>query len=439
MKKILVFFLSVFSVSAAYSQANITTNIINQSFSFTANPSASEAPLPRNWRLAKSNTVRTVNPYPVSPATKADTTTQFRGGSLMAANSPAGFYNFGVGDSITATNRAIGFLADATNVKTCNLYFHIKNNNATAITSFDVEFFTRKFKNGSNLAGFQIQMYFSYDGVNWTDAGTDFLVGTTADGNNNGFTVTTAGLLISSGILSQTVLPNQQFYFAWSYSVVTGNSTDNAPAYGIDAINITPNVALPISLVKFEAEKLAEKVKLQWITATEINNQKFIIEKSNNGKDFTYLSEMKGAGNSKELNTYELIDSKPFAGTSYYRLTQIDFDGTSEQFEPVAINMKKEVLSMELGAGSEEQGAGSWEQGVMSEEGLLWTIYSPTAATGIFTITDMNGRTLFNDKILLKEGYQQYKVANTIIQHGVYVANLIVGKEATRQIISIQP
>jgi hypothetical protein len=429
MKFIFTFFSLLLLVSDSFSQANLTTNPINQSFSFAANPSASEAPLPRNWRLAKSNTVRTVNPYPVSPATKADTTTQFRGGSLMAASSPAGFYNFGVGDSILASNRALGFLADANNVKTCNLYFHIKNAGPTAITSFDVEFFTRKFKNGSNLAGFQIQMYYSFDGINWTDAGPDFLIGTTADGDNNGFTVTTAGLLISSGNLNQTILPNQQFYFAWSYSVSAGSLTDNAPAYGIDAISITPNVALPISLVKFTADKVAEKVKIQWTTATEINNEKFIVEKSIDGENFEFLAEQLGAGNSKELNQYEIIDTKPYKGTSYYRLTQLDFDGRSESFAPVAVSGTQGALSMDLGANSKELGAGSIEQGV-------WTIYSPTNTASEFSISDLNGRVVYAEKINLVEGYQSYKINYNQFNNGVYLVRLTTNTEVLTKKIS---
>lgn len=438
MKSIFSFlFFSLFAVNT-FSQANITSSAtINQSFSFSPNASAPEAALPRNWRLAKSNAVRTVNPYPVSPATKADTTTQFRGGSLMAANSPAGFYNFGVGDSINAANRAIGFLADANNVKSCNLYFHIKNGASTAITSFDVEIFSRKFKNGSNLAGFQIQMYYSTDGVNWTDAGSDFLMGSSPDGNNNGFTVTTAGLFINTGNLNQTVLPNQQFYFAWSYSVVTGFSTDNAPAYGIDAISIIPNIALPISLVKFEAEKLAEKVKVQWVTATEINNDKFIVERSSNGKDFEYLAEISGAGNSKELNNYELTDASPLKGTSYYRLTQIDFDGASETFVPVAVSGEHGVLSMEVGAGSGENGAGSRENGAGSMEQGVWSIYSPTNAEATLSITDLNGKITFTEKLFLKEGYQNHQFDFLNMEKGIYVVRLVTAKDAvTKKFVS---
>lgn len=423
MKKSLAFILSVLFAYNAYSQANITTNSINQGFSFTGNVTSAEAPLPRNWRLSKSSSVRTIPSYPFSPATKADTTTQFRGGSLLAANAPAGFYNFGVGDSTTATNRCIGFLADANNVKTCNMYFHIKNNNVSSnITSFSVDVFIRKFKNGTNADGFYLKMYYSRDGVNWTDAGIDLQENFTPDANDNGLTIvsTTPVTISKNGFINEVLTPGQQFFFCWSYSVISGTNTANAPALGIDAVLITPTVALPVTLLSFEAEKLAKKVQLQWNTATEINNEKFIVERSSNGKDFSYLTEVKGAGNSKEINNYTVVDERPLAGTSYYRLTQIDYDGKSEVFELVAINMNRSVLSMELGAGSGEQG-------------VLWNIYAPFTEMATVQVHDLNGRLVHTEKIKLTEGYQQYTMPTLGLEKGMYVMSVVAGQDAIRE------
>jgi hypothetical protein len=402
----------------AFTQTSISTNTINQSFVLGSNP---EAPLPKDWRLAKSNTVQTVNPYPTSPATKADSTTQFRGGNLMSANSPSGFYNLGVGDSVSASNRAIGFLADNTTTKTCNLYFHMKNTGPTAITSLFVESFIRKFKNGSNLAGFQIQMYHSADGLNWINSGPDFLVGTSPDADNNGFTIIPAsGLLIPSGSIAVNILPNAEFYLAWSYSVSTGLNTNNAPVYGIDGIAISPSVALPISLVKFSTNKFAEKVKVQWTTATEINNDKFVVERSLDGENFEFVSELRGAGNSRELNAYEVVDANPLKGTSYYRLTQYDFNGASETFAPVAVNMGKAVMSMEQVAGSIGQGAGS----------MALKVFSPINTHATLSIKDLSGRTLYSEELVLLEGYQQLTINKSTIGTGIYLIQLNTGTEA---------
>jgi hypothetical protein len=412
MKTIITLSLCCLLTQHVFSQTAISINNINQGFSLGNN---SEAPLPINWRLAKSNSVRTVNPYPSSTLSKADISTQFKGGNLMSANSPAGFYNLGVGDSLSASNRAIGFLADNVNTKTCNLYFHLKNTGPTAITSLFVEYFARKFRNGSNLAGFQIQMYHSIDGINWINSGPDLLIGTSPDANNNGFTIIPAsGLLIPSGSIEVNILPNAEFYLAWSYSVSTGLNTDNAPVYGIDGVAISPSVALPISLVKFTADKFSEKVKVQWTTATELNNDKFIVERSANGENFEFVSEKNGAGNSKELNSYEIIDASPLKGTSYYRLTQYDFNGASETFAPVAVNMGKGTMSMEYIAGSGEQGVGS----------IDLKVFSPTSAMATIAIRDLSGRTIYSEEIMLQEGYQNFNIATANFGAGIYLISL---------------
>ncbi len=85
---------------------------------------------------------------------------------------------------------------------------------------------------------------------------------------------------------------------------------------------------LPIELLSFSAIPDEEKVRLEWITATEINNHFFTVERSQNGLDFEPLSVFEGAGNSSETNYYSTVDRRPFKGTSYYRLKQTDFDGT---------------------------------------------------------------------------------------------------------------
>lgn len=89
----------------------------------------------------------------------------------------------------------------------------------------------------------------------------------------------------------------------------------------------TPNNPLPIELGGFNAILDNSKVKLNWTTITEINNDYFIIERSKNGKSWEQLHKVKGAGNSSQLINYKKTDSSPLEGLSYYRLKQVDFDG----------------------------------------------------------------------------------------------------------------
>ncbi len=85
---------------------------------------------------------------------------------------------------------------------------------------------------------------------------------------------------------------------------------------------------LPIELVDFKSECQNNKVALNWITATEKSNKYFNIEHSIDGKHFESIGTVKGAGNSLEKLKYSFTDESPLRGTSYYRLGQVDYDGS---------------------------------------------------------------------------------------------------------------
>ncbi len=97
---------------------------------------------------------------------------------------------------------------------------------------------------------------------------------------------------------------------------------------------------LPIELINFEANTTQENdVLLTWQTASEINNDFFTIEKSANGIDFEFVAEVKGAGNSASILNYSTTDFSPFAGESFYRLKQTDFDGAYEYSEVIKVQI----------------------------------------------------------------------------------------------------
>lgn len=85
---------------------------------------------------------------------------------------------------------------------------------------------------------------------------------------------------------------------------------------------------LPIELMEFNAKKMDEDVHLTWITKSERNNSYFEIEKSSNGTDWISIATVAGAGNSSTLKSYQNWDFNPVYGINYYRLKQVDFDGS---------------------------------------------------------------------------------------------------------------
>jgi hypothetical protein len=89
-----------------------------------------------------------------------------------------------------------------------------------------------------------------------------------------------------------------------------------------------PTRVLPVTLLSFEAEKIAGKYsRLVWKTAKENSNQYFEIERGNDGITFSKIGTVKGAGNTNATTEYTKIDSMPSKGYNYYRLKQVDVDG----------------------------------------------------------------------------------------------------------------
>lgn len=100
-------------------------------------------------------------------------------------------------------------------------------------------------------------------------------------------------------------------------------------------------VTLPVELVSFEAYLQGEAALIEWETASEINNEKFIIEKSVDGVNYTILEEVMGAGNSTESLRYTSFDAHLSAGVNYYRIRQVDYDGTTTVSNVQQIIFKK--------------------------------------------------------------------------------------------------
>lgn len=94
---------------------------------------------------------------------------------------------------------------------------------------------------------------------------------------------------------------------------------------------------LPVELLYFSAQSTQNQVSLYWATVSELNNDFFTLEKSNNGIDFVKLAEVPGMGSTNLQTDYSFIDTSPYLGLSYYRLSQTDYDGTTEIFPVVSI------------------------------------------------------------------------------------------------------
>lgn len=126
-------------------------------------------------------------------------------------------------------------------------------------------------------------------------------------------------------------------------------SADGTNTWGSGKLNIYNAIeyTIPVELVSFTSETSDGKIKLEWITASETNNLGFEIERSPDKITFQKIGFMRGAGTSTEKHRYIFTDSLPQGNLIYYRLKQIDLDG-SFAYSHVVSSSSLEIKAFEL-------------------------------------------------------------------------------------------
>jgi fibronectin-binding autotransporter adhesin len=119
------------------------------------------------------------------------------------------------------------------------------------------------------------------------------------------------------------------------------NLTDNS-FFALASTNksenpLTPSTPLPVQLLSFTAARQGSAVRTAWATASEKNSAYFIVERSADGRTFSDMQRVVAQGNSFSRYDYAALDTQPLSGTSYYRLRQVDQDGTVAYSPVVAI------------------------------------------------------------------------------------------------------
>ncbi|HSY60846.1 MAG TPA: T9SS type A sorting domain-containing protein, partial [Cytophaga sp.] len=89
-----------------------------------------------------------------------------------------------------------------------------------------------------------------------------------------------------------------------------------------------PCTPLPVKFISFTTVKDNGNVKISWQTIEEKDNDYYVVERSTDGINFTALTTVKGNKNSSSLISYIQYDDGPYLGTSYYRLKQVDLNGS---------------------------------------------------------------------------------------------------------------
>lgn len=126
---------------------------------------------------------------------------------------------------------------------------------------------------------------------------------------------------------------------------VLKNFASNEGQGVLSIIDLNGNFSvLPVRFLSFTAQGSDEKVLLNWKTTNERNTDHFDIQRSVDGTSFTTIGNVHASGNSNLVIPYAFDDAKPMHGLNYYRLKEIDLDGSVSYSQIVSVRFDKNVM-----------------------------------------------------------------------------------------------
>ena len=178
------------------------------------------------------------------------------------------------------------------------------------------------------------------------------------------------------------------------------------------------NLVLPVVLTDFSAMvKEKNTVLVQWKTASEINADYFVVEKSNNTQVFKEGSRIVAKGTGTLGLPYYFTDFYPENGVSFYRLKMVDKDGQFAYSKVVSVTLKKELFN-----------SIAISSAFASDNQIQLKISSLNQQQGIIIIIDANGKKIYSSNLSLNKGLNNIN-KNVYLPRGVYYVNLNSGDE----------
>jgi len=191
--------------------------------------------------------------------------------------------------------------------------------------------------------------------------------------------------------------------------------------------DVQSSIVLPVELLSFVGKVDHTSVNLSWQTAREVNNEKFEIEFSVDGKEFRKVAEIAGNGTTSEQKDYVFDIENSENGLHYYRLKQIDFDG---QFD------YSKMISVEVSRVDEE--AGNFYPNP-SRSSIVHLDYRAEMTKNIeVAVFEITGRLISVQKYSVLKGKNNLEFNFSEVGKGVYFVRLGNEKKSTRRRLIIE-
>lgn len=165
----------------------------------------------------------------------------------------------------------------------------------------------------------------------------------------------------------------------------------------------------PVELVSFYAEKEQRRTILHWATASELNNDYFQVERSQDGIHFEVIGTVKGMGNKSDITIYSYADENTPYGKAYYRLTQFDFDGQNETSGVISIEHGSSQATVEVAPNP-----------FTNSTQIL--ISSKESGKAAIQLNDLSGHSLYSGFINTNE----YQSIGETLPAGVYLLQIFI-------------
>lgn len=169
--------------------------------------------------------------------------------------------------------------------------------------------------------------------------------------------------------------------------------------------------SLPIELLSFNAKRKDSHVDLFWSTASEINNDYFTLEKSQEGKNFFPFTYIRGAGNSTITLNYHSVDEDPLYGLSFYRLKQTDYDGLFTYSSVIRVNFNDHNVELSPNP-------------ITDFRKILLTYHAWNNQELNILMLDVVGAVVYRNTFNVNRGQNNYELTLPELSNGIYFVQI---------------